>query len=242
MIKEINKLELEYNEIINKFLVVLNKELDKFEKNKNIAIENYAYVLSRKILNDMEEKYDLKLDVSLINDGLISDLNKVINNYDEKYKDNLIDYSYVEDLMMGNDNNKDKCIKLDEYLKNIKSSYLMEEKFISNLNETFTKRIFVRMVNASSDINKDDSKKILNSIYINVKDDSFGFLSEINDSYVDTNTKINCMSQKITEAMAQLEMLTSYKEQDEEVEYTSRMSRLKEKISDLDSEEDINEE
>lgn len=229
MVDKISELEKKYDDILNDFLDIVNNLLSNFNDNKRIAIENYSYNVSNKIVEMMKNEYDVEVDSSLINDSVVEDLNKVINSYNKKYEEQFLNYNVIEAILNDDISKKERGQKLDEYLKSIKSSYLMESVFIKNLNETFTKRIFIRMVNAKLNINKDDSNKILNSIFEIVKDETYNFTSSVNDKFVDTNIKINTMGQKLIEAIAQLEMLLKYKKQDneDELEYTSRISRLK---------------
>ena len=226
---KIVELEEKYKDIINDFLNVVSDEIDRFEDSKKIAIDNYACTLSNRIVNMMMDNYEIKVDTKLVNESIVADLNKVISNYNKKYEEQLFNYDVIEAILNDDIPEKEKGLKLNEYLKGIKTSYLMDANFIKSLNEAFTKRIFVRMVNAKLIVNKEDSNKIVNNIYFNVKDESSSFTSELNDKFVNTSNKINSMGQKIIEAIAQLEMLVKYKKQEneDELEYTSRISRLK---------------
>jgi len=229
MVDKISELEKKYDNLSSDYLDISSSLLSNFNDNKKIATENYAYNISNKIVEMMKKDYDIEVEGYLINDSLLEDLDKVINNYNKKYEEQFLNYNVLEAILNDDISKKERGQKLDEYLKSIKSSYLTESIFIKNLNETFTKRIFIRMVNAKLNINKDDSNKILNSIFEIVKDETYSFTNDVNEKFVDTNIKINTMGQKLIEAIAQLEMLLKYKRQDNEneLEYTSRISRLK---------------
>ena len=136
--KEILKLEEQFEELSNKYLSIVNSELKNFDKDKTILIENYAFVLSKKILTILKEEYDIKFDVSIINDGIIQDMNKVILNYNNKYSNELINYTKLEDIVMDSSlDNKEKYKNVSNYFNDIKKSYMMENNFLNNLNETF---------------------------------------------------------------------------------------------------------
>lgn len=239
--KEIIKLEEQFQELSNKYLSVLNNEIKHFDKDKTILIENYAFVLSKKILSILKEQYDVKIDVSIINDGIIQDMNKVILNYNNKYSSELINYTVLEDLVMDSSlENKTKYKKVNEYLNTIKKNYMMENNFLNNLNETFTKRILTRIMNTKPGITKEEMVKLANNIYVNVKNESFGFINDLNEKYMENQNRISTITKKINEAMAQLELLKPYKklENEDEIEYTSRISRLKNIIENYDDEQE----
>lgn len=238
--KEILELEKRFDDLISKYLEIVNEEIRNFSKNKTLLVENYAFVLSKKVLKKIDEDFDIKIDVSIINDGIIGDMNKVIENYNIKHQNELIDYIKIEDTMLENSmDNKQKCKNVNEYLNNIRKQYMMDNNFINNLNETFTKRILTRILNTKPAISKEDITSLANNIYVNVKNESFGFISELNDNYTNYYNNILSITKKICEAMAQLEMLKPYKKLDNEDEltYTSRISRMKNIIEDYDLEE-----
>lgn len=238
--KEILELEKRFDDLISKYLEIVNEEIRNFSKNKTLLVENYAFVLSKKVLKKIDEDFDIKIDVSIINDGIIGDMNKVIENYNIKHQNELIDYIKIEDTMLENSmDNKQKCKNVNEYLNNIRKQYMMDNNFINNLNETFTKRILTRILNTKPAISKENITSLANNIYVNVKNESFGFISELNDNYTNYYNNILSITKKICEAMAQLEMLKSYKKLDNEDEltYTSRISRMKNIIEDYDLEE-----
>lgn len=238
--KEILELEKRFDDLISKYLEIVNEEIRNFSKNKTLLVENYAFVLSKKVLKKIDEDFDIKIDVSIINDGIIGDMNKVIENYNIKHQNELIDYIKIEDTMLENSmDNKQKCKNVNEYLNNIRKQYMMDNNFINNLNETFTKRILTRILNTKPAISKEDVTSLANNIYVNVKNESFGFISELNDNYTNYYNNILSITKKICEAMAQLEMLKPYKKLDNEDEltYTSRISRMKNIIEDYDLEE-----
>lgn len=238
--KEILELEKRFDDLISKYLEIVNEEIRNFSKNKTLLVENYAFVLSKKVLKKIDEDFDIKIDVSIINDGIIGDMNKVIENYNIKHQNELIDYIKIEDTMLENSmDNKQKCKNVNEYLNNIRKQYMMDNNFINNLNETFTKRILTRILNTKPAISKENITSLANNIYVNVKNESFGFISELNDNYTNYYNNILSITKKICEAMAQLEMLKPYKKLDNEDEltYTSRISRMKNIIEDYDLEE-----
>ena len=234
MVDKINELEKKYDDILNDFLNAVSNEINIFEENKRIAVDNYACTLSKRIVKMMSENYNIKVEEKIISESVTNDLNKVIVNYNKKYEEQLFNYDIIEAILNDDIEQQQKGAKLNEYLKNIKTSYLTEPNFIKSLNETFTKRIFVRMVNDKLIVNKEDSNKIINNIYFNVKDETTNFTSDLNEKFVNTSIRVSSMGQKIIEAIAQLEMLIRYKKQDgeDELEYTSRISRLKNTYND----------
>lgn len=231
---DINRFEEKFSALMDKYLSVVNDTLNSFQKQRDISIENYSFNLSHKIMNNILENYNFKMDISIISDGLNADLKKVIANYNTKYEKEIINYTNIEDIFMNDEyTDKDKCVENLNYLGNLKENYLMENNFVNNLNETFTKRIMTRILNTKPNITKEESNKLINEIYVNVKDESFGFLNNINEAYVKCNNDILAVSRKLSEAMAQMELLRPFiKSQNEtELEYTTRISRLKKQMS-----------
>lgn len=235
---ELKRLEDKFNVLIDKYLSVVNSEIKKYEKNKAILIENYVFNLSHKIMDEIKNNYHFNIDMSIISDGTIVDINKVIINYNNKYESQIINYTNIEDLFMDDSLSiHDRCLNILNYLSNAKDSYMMENDFINNLNQTFAKRITTRIMNYKPDIDKNESIKLLNTIYSYLKNDTYGFLSELNDLYIKTNSNILTISHKLSEAMAQMELLNPYLEEENE-DINNHSSRV-EKFRNLD--DDINE-
>ena len=235
----VRRIEDKFNSLMDKYLSVVNSEIKTYEKEKSIVIENYAYELSRKILMLLKEKYDIKVDISLISDGIQIDLNKVIMNYNTKYENVIINYTKIEDIFMDTDNTpRDRCKNILSYLGDLKESYLLEDKFLSNLNEIFAKRITTRILNTKPNVSKDDSLRLLNNIYVIVKSESFGLINKINDYYIKLNSNVSTISQKLSEAMAQMELLKPYMGDETAVNHVSRVEKYKDCLEENDGEED----
>lgn len=234
---ELKRLEDKFNSLIDKYLFIVNDEIKKYEKNKTILIENYVFNLSHKIMTEIKNNYHFNVDISIISDGTIMDINKVIINYNNKYENQIINYTNIEDLFMEDSLSiHDRCLNILNYLSDAKDSYMMENDFINNLNQTLAKRITTRILNDKPDINKSESIQLLNTIYSYLKNDTYGFLSELNELYIKMNSNISTVSHKLSEAMAQMELLNPYLEEENE-DVTDHHSRV-EKFKNLD--EDIN--
>ena len=240
MMNDVRRMEDKFNSLMDKYLSVVNSEVKHYEKEKSVLIENYAFELSRHILSLIKDKYNINIDVSLIADGIQLDLNKVIINYNTKYENEIINYTKIEDIFMDADvSDRDKCKNILDYLNSLKESYLMEDKFINNMNEIFAKRITTRILNTKVELSKDDSLRLLNNIYALVKNKTFGLIDRINDTYVKLNSNVYTISQKLSEAMAQMELLKPYMGDDNVASHASRVEKYKDCLEEDDG--DINE-
>lgn len=234
---DVKRMEDKFNSLMDKYLSVVNSEIKHFEKEKSVSIENYAYELARHVLSLIKDKYNINIDVSIIADGTQMDLNKVIINYNTKYESEVINYTKIEDIFLDSDVSvRDRCKNILDYLNGLKDSYLLEDKFISNLNEIFAKRITTRILNTKPDISKDDSIRLLNNVYALVKNKTFGLINKINDDYVTLNSNVLVISQKLSEAMAQVELLKPYMGEDS-VNHVSRVEKYKDCLEENDGEE-----
>ena len=186
----------------------------------------------------IKERYNINIDISIISDGIISDLNKVIINYNTKYENDIINYTKIEDIFMDSDISvRDRCRNIVNYLSVLTNTYLLDEKFIANVNEIFAKRITTRILNTKPDISKDDSIRLLNNIYVLAKQETYGLMSKINDNYLEVYRHISSISNKLSEAMAQMELLKPYIENDKPLNRESRVERYKdclEEAGDID--------
>lgn len=214
---EIKRLEDKFNALMDKYLSVVNSEIKKYEKEKTILIENYAFDLSHKIMEEIKNNYHFNIDISIISDGIITDMNKVIISYNKKYENEIINYTNIEDLFMEDSLPfHDRCLNILRYLEELKDSYLMETPFINNINETFAKRITTRILNTKPDISKEESIRLLNTIYGFLKNHTYSFVSELNELYIKINSNVSTISHKLSEAMAQMELLNPYLEEEKE--------------------------
>ena len=237
---DVKRMEDKFNSLMDKYLSVVNSEIKHYEKEKSIQIENYAFDLSRKITMLIKEKYNINIDVSIISDGIQLDFNKVIMNYNTKYENEIINYTKIEDIFMDSEvSDRDRCKNILAYLGDLKESYLLEDKFISNVNEIFAKRITTRILNTKPNISKEDSLRLLNNIYVIVKSQTFGVISNINDYYIKLNSNVSTISQKLSEAMAQMELLKPYLNEEKPDSHRSRVEKYKDCLEENDG--DINE-
>lgn len=231
---DVKRMEDKFNSLMDKYLSVVNSEIKHYEKEKSVAIENYAYELARHVLSLIKDKYNINIDVSIIADGTQMDLNKVIINYNTKYENEIINYTKIEDIFLDSDTSvRDRCKNILDYLNDLKKSYLLEDKFISNLNEIFAKRITTRILNTKPDISKDDSIRLLNNVYALVKNKTFGLINKINNYYTTLNSNVIVISQKLSEAMAQVELLKPYMGE-ESVTRESRVEKYKDCLEEDD--------
>ena len=235
---DVKRMEDKFNSLMDKYLSVVNSEIKHYEKEKSVAIENYSFELARHILSLIKDKFNINIDVSIIADGTQLDLNKVIINYNTKYENEIINYTKIEDIFMAADqSDRDRCKNILDYLGGLKETYLLEDKFINNLNEIFAKRITTRILNTKPDISKDDSIRLLNNVYALVKNKTFGLVNKINDYYTTLNSNVFVISKKLSEAMAQLELLKPYMGE-ESVNHESRVQKYKDCLEENDGEED----
>ena len=235
---DVKRMEDRFNSLMDKYLSVVNSEIKHYEKEKSIQIENYAFDLSRKISMLLKERYNINIDVSLIADGIQTDFSKVILNYNTKYENEIINYTKIEDIFMDSEvSYRDKCRNILSYLGDLKESFLLEDKFINNLNEIFAKRITTRILNTKPNISKEDSLRLLNNIYVIVKSQTFGLINNINECYIKLNSNVSTISQKLSEAMAQMELLKPYLNEETEVGHRSRVEKYKDCLEENDGDE-----